>query len=108
VKSRKVIKNLLESNHIFLMLKGTPQQPRCGFSKRAVHVLEQYGLSYNYFNVFDDVDLMQLIKDYTDWPTTPQLFVEGQLIGGCDIIEQLHAEGKLQSILSGSEPIAIN
>jgi len=102
IEQRKQIQELLEDNRLFLMLKGTPQRPRCGFSSRVVRILDQYKKPYTYFNVFENPDLMNLIKEYTDWPTTPQLFINGDLIGGCDIVEQLHTEEKLEVILSGA------
>ena len=93
------VKNMINSDKIFLMLKGTPEQPRCGFSARVVHALNHYNASYNSFNIFEDMELTNLIKDYSSWPTTPQLYVNGKLIGGCDIIEELAQSGQLKDIL---------
>ena len=81
------------------MLKGTPEQPRCGFSNRVVQVLNHFDVEYSSLNVFDNVELMNLIKEYSNWPTTPQLYVNGELIGGCDIVEELAQSGELKNIL---------
>ncbi len=102
-EQKNQIKEIIESEKIFLMLKGTPSQPVCGFSARVVKILNKYLPNYAYFNVFDNIGLMNAIKEYANWPTTPQLFVNGELIGGCDIIEQLDSEGKLENILKNKK-----
>jgi monothiol glutaredoxin len=81
------------------MLKGTPEQPRCGFSNRVVQVLKHFQVEYSSLNIFEDIELMNLIKEYSNWPTTPQLYVNGELIGGCDIVEELAQSGELKTIL---------
>ena len=81
------------------MMKGTPEQPRCGFSARVIRVLNTIGTTYGSFNVFDDFNMMNMIKEYSNWPTTPQLYVDGKLIGGCDIIEELDTTGELKKNL---------
>ena len=93
------ITKILNSEKVFLMLKGTPSQPACGFSARVVKTLNKYLPNFAYFNVFDNIGLMNAIKEYANWPTTPQLYVNGELIGGCDIVEQLEHEGKLEELL---------
>ena len=98
-EQRKNVENMINAQKVFLMLKGTPQEPRCGFSARVVQVLDGLNVTYNSFNVFEDIELMNTIKEYSNWPTTPQLFVNGVLVGGCDIIEQLEASGELETIL---------
>jgi monothiol glutaredoxin len=102
-EQKNQIKNIIESEKVFLMLKGTPSQPACGFSARVVKVLNKYLSNYAYFNVFDNIGLMNAIKEYANWPTTPQLFVQGELIGGCDIIEQLDREKSLENILNDTQ-----
>ncbi|MBC8478923.1 MAG: Grx4 family monothiol glutaredoxin [FCB group bacterium] len=103
---KSTVEKAINSNRVFLMLKGTPQSPRCGFSARVVKILSEHSADYSYFNVFDDPELMDKIKEYSNWPTTPQLYVEGKLIGGCDIVEQLHESGSLSAILNQENPTA--
>ena len=87
-EQKKLVNETINSNKIFLMLKGTPEQPRCGFSNRVVQVLKHFQVEYSSLNIFEDIELMNLIKEYSNWPTTPQLYVNGELIGGCDIVKE--------------------
>ena len=89
-----------QSDRSFLMIKGTPEMPMCGFSARVVRVLSKYDVQYSCLNIFEDMDLTNAIKEYSNWPTTPQLYVDGKLIGGCDIVEELDLNGELDSILN--------
>ena len=98
-EQKKLVNETINSNKIFLMLKGTPEQPRCGFSNRVVQVLKHFQVEYSSLNIFEDIELMNLIKEYSNWPTTPQLYVNGELIGGCDIVEELAQSGELKTIL---------
>ena len=98
-EQKDLVKNTINSNKIFVMLKGTPEQPRCGFSNRVVQVLNHFDVEYSSLNVFDNVELMNLIKEHSNWPTTPQLYINGELIGGCDIVEELAQSGELKNIL---------
>ena len=88
------------SNRIFLMIKGTPEMPMCGFSARVVRILSKHDVQYSCLNIFEDMELTNAIKEYSNWPTTPQLYVEGELVGGCDIVEKLDSNGELVSILN--------
>ena len=99
MNKKKLVNETINSNKIFLMLKGTPEQPRCGFSNRVVQVLKHFQVEYSSLNIFEDIELMNLIKEYSNWPTTPQLYVNGELIGGCDIVEELAQSGELKTIL---------
>ena len=96
---KKRVEETTSSNHIFLMMKGTPEMPMCGFSVRVVRVLSKYNAQYSCMNIFEDMELTNAIKAYSNWPTTPQLYVSGELIGGCDIVEELDSNGELESIL---------
>ena len=98
-EQKKLVNETINSNKIFLMLKGTPEQPRCGFSNRVVQVLKHFQVEYSSLNIFEDIELMNLIKEYSNWPTTPQLYVNGELIGGCDIMIELHNNGELEKVL---------
>ncbi|MDP6684376.1 MAG: Grx4 family monothiol glutaredoxin [Candidatus Marinimicrobia bacterium] len=93
------VEKTTQSDRIFLMIKGTPEMPMCGFSARVVRVLSQYDVPYSCLNIFEDMELTNAIKEYSNWPTTPQLYVDGELIGGCDIVEELDANGELKTIL---------
>ena len=94
-----VIDNEVKSNDIVLFMKGTPQFPQCGFSGQVVQILDYIGVEYKGINVLADADLRQGIKDYSNWPTIPQLYVKGEFIGGCDIIGEMFQSGELQSQL---------
>jgi monothiol glutaredoxin len=96
------IKNDIEKHPVILFMKGSKLLPLCGFSARVVEVLIQLDVPFETRDVLQDDALRQGIKDYSNWPTLPQLYIEGKFIGGCDIVLQLHKEGKLQSLLRGS------
>tara|TARA_Y100001968_G_C18890632_1_gene495952 strand:+ start:122 stop:433 length:312 start_codon:yes stop_codon:yes gene_type:complete len=96
---KKRVIDTTKSDRIFLMIKGTPQMPMCGFSARVVRVLKKHNVQYSSLNIFEDMDLTNAIKEYSNWPTTPQLYVNGELIGGCDIVEELDQNGELETIL---------
>jgi monothiol glutaredoxin len=90
------------SNDVVLFMKGTPQFPMCGFSGQVVQILDYLGASYKGLNVLDSEDLRQGIKDYSNWPTVPQLYVKGEFVGGCDIIREMFQAGELQPL---GEPV---
>lgn len=89
----------INENDIVLFMKGSAVFPQCGFSAAVVQVLSQLGIPFKDVNVLDDNTLRQGIKDFSDWPTIPQLYVKGEFIGGCDIIREMHASGELQELL---------
>ena len=93
------IKSHISENDVVLFMKGTSQMPQCGFSSRIAGVLNYMGVEFKDVNVLDDQEIRQGIKDYSDWPTIPQLFVKGELIGGADITTELHQNGQLLDIL---------
>jgi monothiol glutaredoxin len=94
------IKADIETNDVCLFMKGTPQQPMCGFSAQVVQVLNSYGVKYHAVDVLKDDEIREGIKSYTNWPTIPQLYVKGKFIGGCDITVQLHRKGELAATLN--------
>ena len=94
------IKKDIEDHPIKLYMKGTPSFPQCGFSKTIVDILALYPVDYHTSNVLEDMELREGIKEYFDWPTIPQLIVNKELIGGCDIVLELHEQGELKKILS--------
>ncbi len=95
------IKEQVTQNRVVLYMKGTPQFPQCGFSATVAEVLKRCGVTdYASFNVLQDDALRQGIKDYSNWPTIPQLYVDGELVGGCDIVREMYQSGELQEILA--------
>ena len=96
------IKKQIESNRVLLYMKGTPDFPQCGFSGRAVQVLEQCGAEFSYVNIFDDPEVRENLKAYSNWPTFPQLFVNGELVGGSDIMLEMLQNGELQKLLGST------
>ena len=96
---QKKIEDLLKGNKVILFMKGTPDMPQCGFSAKTAAILKSYGVPFNSFNIFDDEDIRQGLKEYSDWPTYPQLYVNGELIGGCDIVTEMHENGELAAVL---------
>jgi monothiol glutaredoxin len=101
---RSRIESLLQSNRIVLFMKGQPNMPQCGFSAKAVGALSTLGVDYAHVNVLADQDIREGIKAYGDWPTIPQLYIDGELVGGSDIIEQMSNSGELASLLGVAAP----
>ncbi len=93
------IKQQLAENPILLYMKGTPDFPQCGFSGRAVQVLRACGTEFGFVNIFEDPEVRENLKLYSNWPTFPQLFINGELVGGSDIILELYEQGELQKML---------
>ena len=94
------IDDKVKNNDVFLFMKGTPDFPMCGFSGRVVQMLDYIGVDYKGINVLADADLRQGIKDYSSWPTIPQLYIKGEFIGGADIVTEMFQAGELQSHLA--------
>ena len=96
------IKQQVTGNHVVLFMKGTPQAPQCGFSQLAVQVLNACGVQqFHSVNVLADNEIRQGIKDYANWPTVPQLYVNGEFVGGSDIMREMYESGELQKLLDG-------
>lgn len=93
------IKKQLKTNKVVLYMKGTREFPQCGFSSRAVRLLEACDAQFVTVNVLDDSEIREGIKKYGDWPTIPQLYINGELIGGSDILQELHDRGELQKLI---------
>ena len=94
------IKAEVTSNDVVLFMKGTPQFPMCGFSGQVVQILDYIGVPYKGINVRENDEIRQGIKDYTNWPTIPQLYVKGEFVGGCDIVREMFQSGELQQHMS--------
>lgn len=95
----QMIDDEVKSNDVVLFMKGTPQMPMCGFSGQVVQILDYLGVPYKGVNVLASNELRQGIKDYSNWPTIPQLYVKGEFVGGCDIVREMFQAGELQSHL---------
>jgi monothiol glutaredoxin len=93
------IKATVTGNDVVLFMKGTKMMPQCGFSSRVAGVLNYIGVDYADVNVLADAEIRQGIKDYSDWPTIPQLYVKGEFIGGCDIVTEMMLSGELDTLL---------
>ncbi|CAH2237802.1 glutaredoxin-3 [Pararge aegeria] len=94
------LKALINRHNIMVFMKGTKESPRCGFSKTLVQILNGTGVQYETFDILTDEEVRQGLKTYSDWPTYPQLYVKGELIGGLDIVKELQANGELESSLN--------
>jgi monothiol glutaredoxin len=93
------IKNEIDANSVVLFMKGTPVFPQCGFSSAVVQVLSHLGVKFKGINVLEDPALRDGIKQFSDWPTIPQLYVKGEFVGGCDIVREMFSSGELQQLL---------
>lgn len=100
VDIRDRIKQQLESDRIVLYMKGNPEAPMCGFSAQVVKLLGAVGAKYTSFDVLADGEIRQGLKEYSNWPTFPQLYVDGELVGGCDIVTELYQRGELQQLVA--------
>jgi len=94
------IEEQLESNQVMLYMKGSPDFPQCGFSGQTVAALKAIGKPFAYVNIFEDPEIREGLKQYSNWPTFPQLYVKGELIGGCDIVVEMFESGELQNLLA--------
>lgn len=101
-QTQKFIDTLVRSNKVMLFMKGNPTFPQCGFSAAVADVLKRHGAAFHHFNVLRDVAVREGIKEYADWPTIPQLYVNGEFVGGCDIVREMDANGELAQLLSAA------
>ena len=97
--TNKKIKDELDKHEICLFMKGTPEVPQCGFSLAVANVLKHLEVNFKGINVLEDTDLREGIKEFGNWPTIPQLYIKGELIGGCDIVKEMFEQGDLQKKL---------
>jgi monothiol glutaredoxin len=95
------ISEIVTGNPVVLFMKGTPLFPQCGFSSRAVAILEHLGVDYASVDVLQDMEVRQGIKEFSDWPTIPQLYVKGEFVGGSDIMMEMFEAGELQTLVEG-------
>ncbi|HZU81440.1 MAG TPA: Grx4 family monothiol glutaredoxin [Polyangiaceae bacterium] len=93
--TRTRIEQLIASSKVLLFMKGTKQLPACGFSNAVVQILKKEGVPFETFNILGDPEMRQALKEYSHWPTYPQLYVGGKFVGGCDIVSEMHESGEL-------------
>jgi len=93
------IKDIISKNHVVLFMKGTPEMPQCGFSMTVCNILKELKVKFSGVNVLADPEIRQGIKDFSNWPTVPQLYIKGEFIGGCDIAREMHENGELKKKL---------
>ena len=99
---RKRITDTIARGRVMLFMKGNPAMPQCGFSAAVVGILKQTGVTFDSYNILADPELREGLKEYSSWPTYPQLYVDGKLVGGADIVRDLHAKGELAPLLSAT------
>jgi monothiol glutaredoxin len=99
MSAQDLIRETVEKNDVVLFMKGTKMMPQCGFSSKVAGILNYIGVEYTDVNVLSDADVRQGIKEFSDWPTIPQLYVKGEFIGGCDIAIEMTLSGELDSLL---------
>jgi|TARA_B100000287_G_scaffold420691_1_gene460386 monothiol glutaredoxin len=92
------ISKLIESDDVVLFMKGTPDFPQCGFSAQVIDILNYYSIKFSSYNVLDDNDLRQGIKDYSEWPTIPQIYIKNEFIGGCDILREMLENNEIEKL----------
>ena len=100
-KIKEQIENLIKSSKVFMFMKGTPEEPMCGFSAKAVEVLNNGKIKFESFDVYSDEDVRAGVKEYSKWPTIPQIFINGKFIGGADILVELAGKGELKKMTGG-------
>mgnify|MGYP001258562113 FL=1 len=99
------IENIINENKVSLFMKGTPDAPQCGFSMAVSNILKHLNVKFKGINVLEDEELRRGIKEYSDWPTIPQLYINKEFIGGCDIVKELFEKGELKKILKNNSII---
>ena len=98
-QTKNIIKNHIDNNDVCLFMKGTPEEPQCGFSMAVSNMLKILEVKFNCVNVLADQSIREGIKTYSDWPTIPQLYIKKEFVGGCDIVKEMYENGELKKIL---------
>ena len=98
--TKKKIEDIIKSNDVCLFMKGTPEVPQCGFSLAVSNVLKHLNVNFKGINVLEDNEIREGIKQFSDWPTIPQLYVKEKFVGGCDIVKEMFEKGELQKVLN--------
>lgn len=100
-KARERIHQMVSKKPVFVFMKGVPEAPACGYSNAVVQILDAYGVKYDSFNVLKDDQIRQEVKSFSNWPTIPQVYVNGTFVGGCDILIQMHQNNELEQLFKG-------
>ena len=103
MSAQEKIQNIISSNDVVLFMKGTPDMPQCGFSMAVVNALKHLDVKFDGVNVLEDEEIRNGIKTFSDWPTIPQLYVNGEFIGGCDIVKEMFEKKELQSLFENKK-----
>ncbi|MCB9868959.1 MAG: Grx4 family monothiol glutaredoxin [Planctomycetes bacterium] len=99
----ETVKDVVSKHRLVIFAKGTKEQPMCGFSHRAIHIMNLVGQPFEVVNIFDDPSIRPALVEFSKWPTTPQLFVDGELIGGSDIVLEMYESGELQQKIAAAK-----
>ena len=99
METKKKIENFINENDVCLFMKGTPDAPQCGFSMAVTNILKHLNINFKGINVLEEENLRQGIKEFSDWPTIPQLYIKKEFIGGCDIVKEMFEKGELKKLL---------
>ena len=102
-QTKNTIQNHIDNNEVCLFMKGTPDAPQCGFSMAVANMLKILEVNYKGINVLESQALREGIKEFSDWPTIPQIYIKGEFIGGCDIVKEMYENGELKKILENKE-----
>ncbi len=102
---KEKLQEIISNNDVCLFMKGVPEAPQCGFSMTVTNILKHLNVNFKGINVLEDQNIRQGIKDYSDWPTIPQLYIKGEFIGGCDIVKELFENGELKNLLANKKLI---
>jgi|TARA_B110000967_G_scaffold189853_1_gene213960 monothiol glutaredoxin len=99
MNTREELKEIIDSNDVCLFMKGVPEAPQCGFSMAVSNILKHLNVKFNGINVLENENIRNGIKEYSDWPTIPQLYIKGEFVGGCDIVKEMFEKGELKNML---------
>ena len=99
LETKAKLQEIIKSNDVCLFMKGVPESPQCGFSMAISNILKHLNINFKGINVLDDENIRQGIKDFSDWPTIPQLYIKGEFVGGCDIVKEMFEKGELKELL---------
>ena len=99
------LKKIIDSNEVCLFMKGVPESPQCGFSMTVSNILKNLNVNFKGINILEDDDIRNGIKEYSDWPTIPQLYIKGEFVGGCDIVKEIFENGELKKLLETKKVI---
>lgn len=100
LKTKEKLQEIINNNDVCLFMKGIPESPQCGFSMAISNILKHLNINFKGINVLDDENIRQGIKEFSDWPTIPQLYVKGEFVGGCDIVKEMFEKGELKNLLT--------